>query len=168
MTLDHITLLAGGPIYLILAAQFKSYRQPLMILVTVPLAFTGVTLGLVITQNPLSLYTMYGIIALTGIAVNSAIVMIDAANERLKSGMGLLHASIYAARRHVIPIIITTTTIGGSFSPAAGLCGKSLIWGPMASSLAWGLGVATLLTLFVMPLIYRLTMVRSSLLSPAH
>ncbi len=129
-------LLGVGLIYLILAAQFRSYWQPLMILVTVPLAFTGVTLGLVITQNPLSLYTMYGIIALTGIAVNSAIVLIDAANERLKSGMGLLHASIYAARRRVIPIIITTsTTIGGLFSLAAGLGGKSLIWGPMASSL---------------------------------
>ncbi len=162
-------LLGVGLIYLILAAQFKSYWQPLMILVTVPLAFTGVTLGLVITQNPLSLYTMYGIIALTGIAVNSAIVLIDAANERLKSGMGLLHASIYAARRRVIPIIITTTTtIGGLFSLAAGLGGKSLIWGPMASSLVWGLGVATLLTLFVMPLIFRLSMVRSHLLKPAH
>jgi multidrug efflux pump subunit AcrB len=156
-------LLGVGLIYLILAAQFKSYWQPLMILVTVPLAFTGVTLGLVITQNPLSLYTMYGIIALTGIAVNSAIVLIDAANERLKSGMGLLHASIYAARRRVIPIIITTTTtIGGLFSLAAGLGGKSLIWGPMASSLVWGLTVATLLTLF------RLSMVRSHLLKPAH
>jgi len=162
-------LLGVGLIYLILAAQFKSYWQPLMILVTVPLAFTGVTLGLVITQNPLSLYTMYGIIALTGIAVNSAIVLIDAANERLKSGMGLLHASIYAARRRVIPILITTTTtIGGLFSLAAGLGGKSLIWGPMASSLVWGLSVATLLTLFVMPLIYRLMMVRSQLLKPGH
>jgi multidrug efflux pump subunit AcrB len=162
-------LLGVGLIYLILAAQFKSYWQPLMILVTVPLAFTGVTLGLVITQNPLSLYTMYGIIALTGIAVNSAIVLIDAANERLKSGMGLLHASIYAARRRVIPIIITTTTtIGGLFSLAAGLGGRSLIWGPMASSLVWGLTVATLLTLFVMPLIFRLSMVRSHLLKPQH
>ncbi len=160
-------LLGVGLIYLILAAQFKSYWQPLMILITVPLAFTGVTIGLVITQNPLSLYTMYGIIALTGIAVNSAIVLIDAANERLKSGMGLLHASIYAARRRVIPILITTTTtIGGLFSLAAGLAGKSLIWGPMASSLVWGLSVATMLTLFVMPLIYRLSMVRSHLVQP--
>lgn len=162
-------LMGVGLIYLILAAQFKSYWQPLMILMTVPLAFTGVTLGLVITQNPLSLYTLYGIIALTGIAVNSAIVLIDAANTRLKSGMGLLHASIYAARRRVVPILITTaTTIGGLFSLAAGLGGKSLIWGPMASSLVWGLSVATLLTLFVMPLIYRLAMVKSSLLRPAH
>jgi multidrug efflux pump subunit AcrB len=156
--------LGVGLIYLILAAQFRSYFQPLMILVTVPMAFTGVVFGLIITGNPLSLYTLYGVIALTGIAVNSAIVLIDAANERLKSGMGLLHASIYAARRRVIPILITTTTtIGGLFSLAVGLGGKSLIWGPMAASLVWGLAVATTLTLFVMPVIYRLVMTRSTL-----
>jgi multidrug efflux pump subunit AcrB len=77
-------LLGLGLIYLILAAQFKSYFQPMMILVTVPLAFTGVAFGLAISNNPLSLYTLYGVIALTGIAVNSAIVLIDAANDRLE------------------------------------------------------------------------------------
>ena len=75
-----------GLIYLILAAQFRSYWQPFLILVTVPLAFTGVVLGLFVSNNPLSLYTLYGVIALTGIAVNSAIVLIDAANERLAAG----------------------------------------------------------------------------------
>ena len=152
-----------GLIYLILAAQFRSYWQPLMILVTVPMAFTGVVAGLLLTQNPLSLYTLYGVIALTGIAVNSAIVLIDAANTRLKSGMSVLHASIYAARRRLIPILITsTTTIAGLFSLALGLGGKSLIWGPVASSIVWGLGIATVLTLFVMPLIYRLAMGRGA------
>ncbi|KVW99714.1 efflux RND transporter permease subunit [Thiobacillus denitrificans] len=142
---------------LILAAQFRSYWQPLLILLTVPMAFTGVVFGLFITQNPLSLYTLYGVIALTGIAVNSAIVLIDAANARLASGMGLLHATLYAARRRVVPIIITTT-IGGLFSLAVGLGGKSLIWGPMAASLVWGLLVATTLTLFTIPILFRLAM----------
>jgi multidrug efflux pump subunit AcrB len=152
-------LLGVGLIYLILAAQFRSYWQPLLILLTVPMAFTGVVFGLFITQNPLSLYTLYGVIALTGIAVNSAIVLIDAANARLASGMGLLHATLYAARRRVVPIIITTTTtIGGLFSLAVGLGGKSLIWGPMAASLVWGLLVATTLTLFTMPILFRLAM----------
>jgi multidrug efflux pump subunit AcrB len=151
-------LLGIGLIYLILAAQFRSYWQPLLILLTVPMAFTGVVFGLFITQNPLSLYTLYGVIALTGIAVNSAIVLIDAANERLKS-MGLLHATLYAARRRVVPILITTTTtIGGLSSLAIGLGGKSLIWGPMAASLVWGLLVATTLTLFTMPILFRLAM----------
>ena len=154
-------LLGLGLIYLILAAQFRSYWQPLMIMVTVPMAFTGVVAGLLLTQNPLSLYTLYGVIALTGIAVNSAIVLIDAANQRRASGMSVLHASIYAARRRLIPIVITsTTTIAGLFSLALGLGGKSLIWGPVASSIVWGLGIATILTLFVMPLIYRLAMGR--------
>jgi len=152
-------LLGVGLIYLILATQFRSYWQPLLILLTVPMAFTGVVFGLFITQNPLSLYTLYGVIALTGIAVNSAIVLIDAANARLASGMGLLHATLYAARRRVVPILITTTTtIGGLFSLAVGLGGKSLIWGPMAASLVWGLLVATTLTLFTMPILFRLAM----------
>jgi multidrug efflux pump subunit AcrB len=152
-------LLGVGLIYLVLAAQFRSYWQPLLILLTVPMAFTGVVFGLFITQNPLSLYTLYGVIALTGIAVNSAIVLIDAANARLASGMGLLHATLYAARRRVVPIVITTTTtIGGLFSLAVGLGGKSLIWGPMAASLVWGLLVATTLTLFTMPTLFRLAM----------
>ena len=152
-------LLGVGLIYLILAAQFRSYWQPLLILLTVPMAFTGVVFGLFITQNPLSLYTLYGVIALTGIAVNASIVLIDAANARLQSGMSLMHATLYASRRRVVPIIITTaTTIGGLFSLAVGLGGKSLIWGPMAASLVWGLLVASTLTLFTMPTLFRLAM----------
>jgi multidrug efflux pump subunit AcrB len=148
-----------GLIYLILAAQFRSYWQPLLILVTVPLAFTGVVLGLLVSGNPLSLYTLYGVIALAGIAVNSAIVLIDAANERRRLGMSVLHATLYAARRRLVPIIITSsTTIAGLFSLAIGLGGKSLIWGPVASSIVWGLGFSTVLTLFSMPLLYRLVM----------
>ena len=152
-------LLGIGLIYLILAAQFRSYWQPLLILLTVPMAFTGVVFGLFVTQNPLSLYTLYGVIALTGIAVNAAIVLISAANARLQDGMSLQHATLYAARRRVIPILITTTTtIGGLFSLAVGLGGKSLIWGPMAASLVWGLLVATTLTLFTLPILFRLAM----------
>lgn len=155
-------LLGLGLIYLILGTQFSSYWQPFMILTTVPLAFTGVTLGLIVTQNPLSLFTMYGIVALTGIAVNAAIVMIHAANQRLAQGMSVLHATIYAARRRVIPIIITSlTTIAGLFSLAVGLGGKSLLWGPVASAIVWGLMFSTILTLFVIPLLYRTFMRRS-------
>jgi len=148
-------LLGLGLIYLILAAQFRSYWQPAMILVTVPLAFTGVVFGLLASGNPLSLYTMYGVIALTGIAVNAAIVLIDAANARRRARMSVLHAAVYAARRRVVPIIITsTTTIAGLFSLAVGLGGHSLIWGPMAASIVWGIGFSTVLTLFAMPLLY--------------
>ena len=152
-------LLGIGLIYLILATQFKSYFQPFLILMTVPMAFTGVIFGLLISNNPLSLYTMYGIIALAGIAVNAAIVLIDAANQRLAAGMRPLYATVYAARRRVVPILMTTaTTIAGLLSLAIGLGGRSLLWGPVAVTLVWGLTVSALLTLFVIPLLYRLFM----------
>jgi len=157
--MGRLFLLGIGLIYLILATQFRSYWQPMLILATVPMAFTGVTAGLLVSGNPLSLYTLYGVIALTGIAVNSAIVLIDAANARLRAGMGVLHAAIYAGRRRVVPVLITTfTTIGGLISLALGLGGKSLLWGPVASAIVWGLMVSTALTLFLVPLLYRLFM----------
>ena len=145
--------------YLLLGTQFRSYWQPFMILSTVPLAFCGVVLGLCATQNPLSLYTLYGVVALSGIAVNAAIVLISAANQRLQSGMSVIHATIFAARRRVIPILITSlTTIAGLFSLATGLGGKSLLWGPVATAIVWGLMVSTLLTLLVIPLMYQFFM----------
>ena len=144
-------------IYAILGTQFKSYFQPFLIISTMPMAFTGVTLGLLISGNPISLYTIFGLIALTGIAVNAAIVLISAANARLKAGMTITHATIYAARRRVIPIIITTlTTIAGLSSLALGLGGTSLIWGPVATAIVSGLAFSSILTLFAVPLLYRL------------
>ena len=156
-------LLGVGLIYAILGTQFRSYGQPLMILVTVPLAFPGVVLGLALSGSPLSLYTMYGMVALVGIAVNAAIVLISAANDRLNAGMSPLLAVVYASRRRVIPILITSlTTMAGLFSLAAGLAGRSLIWGPVATAIVWGLGFSTVLTLFVVPLLYRAFMPRSA------
>lgn len=165
--LDSIIILfifGVGVMYMILGTQFKSYFQPLMILATVPLAFTGVVIGILITQHPLSLFALYGIVALAGIAVNSAIVLISTANAKLNSGMSLLHSTVYAARRRVIPIVITTlTTIGGLLSLATGLGGESLIWGPVANAIVWGLGFSATLTLFIIPILYRLFMSRSHL-----
>ena len=144
-------------IYVILGTQFRSYFQPFIIISTMPMAFTGVTLGLLLTGNPISLYTVFGLIALTGIAVNAAIVLISAANDRLKAGMSITHATIYAARRRIIPIIITTlTTIAGLSGLALGLGGTSLIWGPVATAIVSGLAFSSLLTLFAIPLLYRL------------
>ena len=144
-------------IYVILGTQFKSYFQPFIIISTMPMAFTGVTLGLLLTGNPISLYTVFGLIALTGIAVNAAIVLISAANDRLKAGMTITHATIYAARRRIIPIIITTlTTIAGLSGLALGLGGTSLIWGPVATAIVSGLAFSSVLTLFAIPLLYRI------------
>ncbi|MEM7209446.1 MAG: efflux RND transporter permease subunit [Pseudomonadota bacterium] len=151
--------LGVGLIYIILGTQFRSYFQPFLILVTVPMAFAGVTAGLLLNGNPLSLFTLYGVVALAGIAVNSAIVLISTANRHLANGMSVKHATLFAARRRVVPILITSlSTIAGLFSLATGLGGHSLLWGPVATSIVWGLGFSTLLTLFLIPLLYSLFM----------
>ncbi len=156
--LTALFVLGVGIMYLILGAQFRSYFQPFIILLTVPMAFTGVAYGLWLSNNPLSLYTLYGLVALSGIAVNSAIVLIAATNSRRDAGMSVQHAIIYAARRRLIPILITAaTTMAGLMGLALGLGGKSLIFGPVATAIVWGICVSTLLTLFTIPLIYKLT-----------
>ncbi|MBF0212182.1 MAG: efflux RND transporter permease subunit [Magnetococcales bacterium] len=152
-------LFGFGLLYLILGTQFKSYFQPLLILSTVVMAFVGVVFGLLLTGHPLSLYTLYGVVALSGIAVNSAIVLVAAANDRRRDGMKPIHAMIFAARRRVVPILITSiTTIAGLSSLAMGLGGKSLLWGPVATSIVWGLAFSTALTLFLIPLLYLMFM----------
>jgi len=150
-------IMGVGIMYMILGAQFRSYFQPLMILLTViPLAFIGVVMGLIVSGNPLSLFTLYGVVALTGIAVNAAIVLMAAARDRLNKGMSITHATVYAARRRVIPIIITSlTTIASLMSLATGLAGESMMWGPVATAIVWGLGFSTILTLYVIPFLFR-------------
>ncbi len=142
-------------IFLILGTQFNSFSQPLMILFTVPMAFMGVVLGLFVTNNPLSLFTMFGVVALAGIAVNDDIVLISTANDSRKRGVSKLYAAIYAGRRRFVPVIITSlTTIAGLFTLATGLAGFSLMWGPVAVAIVWGLASSTVLTLFILPVIY--------------
>jgi multidrug efflux pump subunit AcrB len=160
-SLDSLKLLlmvGVGLIYIILGAEFRSYWQPFIILVTIPLAFAGVIFGLFVSGNPISLYTLYGVVALTGIAVNSAIVLIDVANQRVAAGMDPLQAILVASKRRLLAIIITSaSTIGGLLSLAAGWGGHSLLWSPMATAIVWGLVVSTLLTLFVVPLLFWAT-----------
>ncbi|MGV6851596.1 MAG: efflux RND transporter permease subunit [bacterium] len=159
-SIDSIAILflfGLGLMYLILATQFQSFFQPLLILVSVPLAFTGVILGLWVTGYPLSLFTLYGVVALAGIAVNSAIVLISTANDNYDRGMSKLQATFYAARRRLLPIVITVmTTIGGLFSLAVGLGGRSLIWSPVAIAIVWGLFISAFLSLFAVPILYLL------------
>jgi len=162
-SMGMLFIMGIGLMYLILGAQFKSYKQPLIILFTVPMAFTGVAFGLWLGNIPLSLYTLYGVVALSGIAVNSAIVLIAAANDRRNMGMSILHASVYAARRRLVPILITSsTTVVGLLGLALGVGGYSLIFGPVATAIVWGIMISTLLTLFTIPLLYRLTSRKNS------
>jgi multidrug efflux pump subunit AcrB len=141
--------------YGLLAVQFGRLILPLVILATAPLALAGVAIGLLSTGQPLTLYTLYGCVALSGVAVNASIVLAAAGEERLARGLPPMAAAFNAARRRLLPIIITTlTVIGGLISLAFGWGGDSLLWGPVAASIVWGLAVATPLTLFATPLMH--------------
>lgn len=160
-------LFGVGLIYLILATQFRSYLQPLIVLAAVPMAFVGVVAGLGISGNPLSLFTLYGIVALAGIAANDSIVLIAAANRIRGRNNSAAFAIAHAAKRRFLPIVITSaTTIAGLFSLAVGLGGASLMWGPVATAIVWGLAFSTVLTLFVVPALYLTARPRKGLSSP--
>lgn len=153
--LFKLFVLGIGLMYLWLAVQFGSFLLPLLILATAPMAFAGVALGLAASGQALSLYTLYGCVALGGVAVNASIVLVAAARDRLNAGFRPLSAAFHAARRRLVPILITTTAIlGGLVSLAFGLGGQSLLWGPLAAAIVWGLLVATPLTLFATPMLY--------------
>ncbi len=142
-------------VYSILATQFRSYIQPMVILLTVPLALVGAGLGLLISGNPFSLITLYGIVALAGVAVNDAIVLISFANNLRREGLDTREAVVKAAVLRLRPIILTSvTTIAGLVPMAIGLGGMSLTWSPLANTIVWGLSVGTFLTLFLVPAAY--------------
>jgi multidrug efflux pump subunit AcrB len=154
---DLLALLVLGFLlmYGLLAVQFGRLVLPLVILATAPMALAGVVIGLWVSGQPVTLYTLYGGVALSGVAVNASIVLASAGEDRLALGMHPVRAAFHAARRRLLPIIITTlTVIGGLISLAFGWGGDSLLWGPVASAIVWGLAVATPLTLFVTPLMH--------------
>lgn len=154
---DLLAFLALGFLlmYGLLVVQFGRVVLPVVILATAPMALAGVALGLLISGAPLTLYTLYGCVALSGVAVNASIVLAAAGEDRLARGQAPMAAAFNAARRRLVPIIITTmTVIGGLVSLAFGWGGDSLLWGPLASSIIWGLAVATPLTLFATPLMH--------------
>jgi multidrug efflux pump subunit AcrB len=150
------TLLIGiFLIYTILGAQFKSYTQPLLILITIPFAFVGVFSFLFISGIPFSTTVMYAGVALAGIAVNDSIVLISFINELRASGKGIQEAVIEAAKTRLRPILLTSiTTIAGLLPTALGIGGTSVVWGPMASTIIFGLIFSTVTALVIIPCLY--------------
>jgi CzcA family heavy metal efflux pump len=143
-------------IFLILGTQFNSYTQPLIILTTVPFAIIGAILGLLISGNPFSIVSMFGFVALAGIVVNDAIILITFINNRRqsKSLTPFQHwrSIIEAGRLRLRPIILTSlTTISGLVPLAFGIGGQSEMWAPLANVILFGLLVSTFLTLFIIP-----------------
>ena len=142
-------------IYLILATQFNSYAQPLLVLLTVPFAFVGVVVYLVVSGSPLSTVVVYAAVALAGIAVNDTIVLVSFANELVAGGTARAEAITEAAVLRLRPILLTSlTTIAGLLPTALGLGGRSVVWGPMARTIIFGLTFSTLTTLVIVPSFY--------------
>ncbi len=143
-------------IFLILGTQFNSYSQPLIILTTVPFSMIGAMLGLLISGNPFSIISMFGFVALAGIVVNDAIVMISFVNNRRNtenmSANQYWKSIVESGQIRLRPIILTSlTTISGLLPMAFGIGGSSGMWAPLANVILFGLLISTVLTLFVIP-----------------
>lgn len=143
--------------YLIMVAQFQSMRSPFIVMFTVPLAFTGGFLGLLISGSLMSVIAMIGFIMLSGIIVNNGIVFIDYTNQLVNAGMSVNEALVEAGRTRLRPIIMTAlTTILGLSTMALGVGSGADMVQPMAIVTIGGLIYGTILTLFVVPCIYGL------------
>ncbi len=151
----RIFLLGVFLIYLILGAQFNSYLQPVLILLTVPFAFVGVILYLMVSGTPFSTTVLYAGVALAGIAVNDSIVLVSYVNSLKQKGKTSAEAVSEGAATRLRPILLTSlTTIGGLLPTALGLGGKSVVWAPMAATIIFGLIFSTFTALFIIPSLY--------------
>lgn len=142
-------------IYLIMVAQFQSLLSPFIVLFTIPLAFTGGFLGLLITNFELSMISMLGFLMLAGVVVNNGIVFIDYVNQLRLNGIDKKSALILAGKTRIRPILMTAlTTILGLLTLAMGIGTGADMIQPMAIVTIGGLSYATVLTLFVVPAMY--------------
>lgn len=156
-SLGRLFLLALLLIFTILASQFKSYVQPLIVMMTIPFAFIGVILGLLVTGLPFSLNTLISVVALAGVVVNNAIILIDFINSEREKGTDRWHAIINSGSVRLRPIILTTaTTVAGMLPLVFSTDPSAQAWRPLAVSFTFGLVFATFLTLFIIPVIYSM------------
>jgi HAE1 family hydrophobic/amphiphilic exporter-1 len=151
-------ILAIVLVYMVMAAQFESLRDPLIILFSIPLAAIGVILSLFLTDTTFNQQAFIGTIMLAGIAVNNAIVLIDYTNLlRERDKLLLRHAVELAGRRRLRPILMTTlTAIVGLLPMALGIGEGSEVQSPMARVVIGGLTTSTLITLLFIPTIYTI------------
>lgn len=150
-------ILAITFVYLVMAAQFESLKIPLVIMFTVPLMVIGVALALTMTNTPISLTVIIGVIVLAGIVVNNAIVIIDYINQKKDQGIELVEAIIISVKERFRPILMTAiTTILGLIPIALGIGKGTEINQPMGITVIGGLISSTFLTLFVIPVVYSI------------
>jgi HAE1 family hydrophobic/amphiphilic exporter-1 len=142
-------------IYAIVAVIFRSYLQPFLVLTAAPFALAGAVVGHWIMGYPFTLLSTIGAVALTGVAVNDAIVLVDFINSARRGGLPLREAVLQAGRLRLRPVLLTTiTTIAGVAPIMLEKSFQAQFLIPMAISMAWGLAAATLNTLFLVPLLY--------------
>jgi HAE1 family hydrophobic/amphiphilic exporter-1 len=150
-------ILAVFLVYIVMASQFESLLHPFVILFTVPLAAIGVILLLYLLHISLSIVVYLGMIMLTGIVVNNAIVLVDYINRLRRRGYDLFDAIITAGKVRMRPILMTTaTTVLGLLPMSLGLGEGAEIRSPMALTVIAGLISSTVLTLVVVPTVYSL------------
>jgi multidrug efflux pump subunit AcrB len=151
------SLMIGFPIalvgiYVIIATIFRSYLQPLIIMLTVPFGIIGAVLGHLLKGIDLSMMSMFGIVALAGVVVNDAIVLIESFNHQIQGGLDVEEALHEAGKRRFRAVFLTTLSTVGGLTPLIlekDLQAQFLI--PMALSIAAGVAFATLLTLLLIP-----------------
>lgn len=144
-------------IYFIMVAQFQSFLSPFIVMFTMPLAATGGFLGLYLTGNEVSVVSMIGFVLLAGVVVNNGIVLVDYINQLRLEGTDKKAAIIEAGKTRMRPILMTAiTTILGLLPMAMGIGSGSDMMAPIAIVTVGGLTYATLMTLFVVPIIYDL------------
>lgn len=150
-------LLAIAFIYLIMVAQFQSLLNPFIVMFTMPLAFTGGLLALVITRQELSVLAMLGFVLLAGVVVNNGIVFVSCVNDLRLEGISKREALVEAGKMRIRPILMTAlTTILAMSTMAMGMGSGGEMAQPMAIVVIGGLTYATVLTLIVVPIIYDL------------
>lgn len=142
-------------VFIVMAAQFESLVDPFVIMFSIPFAFTGVVLGLAITQTPLGVMALIGLIMLMGIVVKNGIVLIDYTILCRERGMGIIKSAVTAGKSRLRPVLMTTlTTVLGMVPMAMGTGEGAEMWRPMGMTVAWGLSISTLITLVIVPVVY--------------
>jgi HAE1 family hydrophobic/amphiphilic exporter-1 len=150
-------LLALLLVYMVLACQYESLRDPLVVMVSVPVAAVGVLLVLFLTGTTLNLQSYIGCIMLGGIVVNNAILLVDQAGQLRRTGMGVHEAVAEAGRRRLRPILMTSlTTILALLPLALGIGEGADAQAPLARAVVGGLTGSTLITLVLVPAVYSL------------
>jgi multidrug efflux pump subunit AcrB len=156
-SLLRATAVALLVMFVLLTLEFKAYIQPVLIMAIIPFGLIGAVLGHAVMGLPITLFSFFGLVALTGVVVNDSIVLIDFINHRYHRGDDLDEALIDAGRRRFRPVLLTSaTTIAGLMPILMETSFQAQLLIPMATSLSFGLLLTTILALLLVPAFYRI------------